>query len=201
MSQDRSPQARKTTKKLYTEQPHFDISEYTDTGPVSISPPVLKKLHEDKHEARADIKILKEQLEAERLIIRTMELQNKEFEVNLSSATANIEKLVEDKAQALEEAKHLREQLEDVKSSLHKMDLRNLELEMKLGEANARLHRSNWRTFLQVVITVLGTIIFGIGVNLATSKGNIFLGWGMIAIGAILEIAAFLIGFSPKPER
>ncbi|OLE48204.1 MAG: hypothetical protein AUI36_21140 [Cyanobacteria bacterium 13_1_40CM_2_61_4] len=137
---------------------------------------MIKRLHED---TLTEVKSLKAQLETVKSSNHMLELQNQEYKINQINANSQIQGL----------------------GRIHATDIQIRELEIRLGEANRRLHRANWRALLQSLLTIIATVILSIGVNTVTSKENIWVGGIMIFFGVSLEVLAFLVGFSPRPER
>lgn len=95
-----------------------------------------------------------------------------------------IEKLYEEKQLALVESLSLKEQLELLEDRFHYAEKEKLRLEMKLNEAT---RRSN----LIFVLTLVATVLVGIGVNFATSNPDNWTGWTMIVAACAIETVAF----------
>ena len=96
-----------------------------------------------------------------------------------------IEKLYEEKQFHLAEKEALREELQAKSSEVQTLELENQKLSLKLDEAKRR-------SFLMFIISILGSLLTGIGVNVATGNPNNWTGWVMILAGIILEIVVFL---------
>ena len=184
--------AKRTTQKLYSEQPLFEMCDYEN------NPAMIKRLHED---TLTEVKSLKAQLETVKSSNHMLELQNQEYKINQINANSQIQGLIEERTVAIEQARIMLNRLADAGGRIHATDIQIRELEIRLGEANRRLHRANWRALLQSLLTIIATVILSIGVNTVTSKENIWVGGIMIFFGVSLEVLAFLVGFSPRPER
>ncbi len=184
--------ARRTTQKLYSEQPLFEMCDYEN------NPALIKRLHED---VLSEVKSLKVQLETVKSSNHTLELQNKEYKINLDNANSQIQLLLEERTEAIAQAQTMANRLEGAGERIHAAELQIRELEIRFAEAIRRLHRANWRALLQSLLTIIATVILSIGVNTLTSKENIWVGGIMIFFGVSLEVIAFLVGFSPRPER
>jgi len=96
-----------------------------------------------------------------------------------------IEKLYEDKQLLLAESLELRENLQKQSSELQALELKNQKLSLQLEEAKRR-------TTLMFVISVLASLLTGIGVNVATGNPDKWIGWTMIIFGVVLESVVFL---------
>ncbi len=184
--------AKQSTQKSFSEQPLFEMCDYEN------SPALIKRLHED---TLAEVKNLRGQLETVKLSNHTLELQIQESKINLNNADSQIQGLIIERTEATAQTRIMVSRLGEAGTRIHAMDLHVQELELRLDEANGRLNRANWRTFLQSLMTIIATVILGIGVNTVTSKENILLGSIMIFFGACLEVIAFLVGYSPKQKR
>src|SRR2546428_5744893 len=159
--------AKRTTQKLYSEQPLFEMCDYEN------NPAMIKRLHED---TLTEVKSLKAQLETVKSSNHMLELQNQEYKINQINANSQIQGLIEERTVAIEQARIMLNRLADAGGRIHATDIQIRELEIRLGEANRRLHRANWRALLQSLLTIIATVILSIGVNTVTSKENIWVG-------------------------
>jgi len=101
-----------------------------------------------------------------------------------------IEKLYEEKQLFFTSSVHLERQVKDLESQINKLNLQNQKLELELSEAS---HKS----FLMFALSLLATVLAGIGVNLATTSPNGWSGWVMIVAACLLEGMAFLL----RPQK
>jgi len=92
--------------------------------------------------------------------------------------------LLKEKTAFLKSAIALEEQVKDLELQVTELKLQNQRLEMELGEASRK-------TFLVFALSLLATVMVGIGVNIATSAPNGWTGWVMIISACILEGIAF----------
>jgi hypothetical protein len=96
-----------------------------------------------------------------------------------------IEKLYEEKQLLLVECLELREATQSQSSELQALKLENQRLALQLNEAKRR-------SALMFVVSVLASLLTGIGVNVATSNPDRWIGWIMIVFGIVLESVVFL---------
>jgi hypothetical protein len=96
-----------------------------------------------------------------------------------------IEKLYEEKQLLLVECLELREPTQSQSSELQALKLENQRLALQLNEAKRR-------SALMFVVSVLASLLTGIGVNVATSNPDRWIGWIMIVFGIVLESVVFL---------
>ena len=96
-----------------------------------------------------------------------------------------IEKLYEEKQLALTSSIDLEKQVKELESQVHDLKLMNQRLEIELSEASRK-------SFFLFALSLLATVLVGIGVNIATSSPNGWTGWVMIVAACILEVVAFL---------
>lgn len=96
-----------------------------------------------------------------------------------------IEKLYEEKQLALSTSIDLEQQVKTLQSEIHELKLTKQRLELELGE-------SQRKSSLLFILSLLATILVGIGVNIATTASGNWTGWVMIVAACILEIIAFL---------
>ncbi len=96
-----------------------------------------------------------------------------------------IEKLYEEKQLALSSSIDLGQEVKALESQLHELKLTNQRLELELNE-------SNRKSSLLFILSLLATILLGIGVNIATASPSDWTGWIMIVSACIIEIIAFL---------
>jgi len=96
-----------------------------------------------------------------------------------------IEKLYEEKQFALSTSIDLEQQVKTLQSEIHQLTLKNQRLELELGETQRK-------SSLIFTLSLLATILVGIGINIATAETGNWTGWVMIVAACILEIIAFL---------
>jgi hypothetical protein len=101
-----------------------------------------------------------------------------------------IKNLYKEKEEAKEEVRELRDQLEASRLSFHQLQLEKQALELRLKDAT-------WKSFLQLLVTIIGTVILAIGINIVTSPAHDWIGYVMVVLGGILEVVAYLITFLP----
>lgn len=96
-----------------------------------------------------------------------------------------IEKLYEEKQLALTSSVDLEQEVKILQSQIHELNLVNQRLELEVNE-------SSRKSSLLFTLSLLATILVGIGVNIATSSPDGWAGWVMIVAASILEVVAFL---------
>lgn len=122
---------------------------------------------------------------ARRIIIGRYADWVKRFDVNeYVQNPPLIEKLYEEKQLALTSSIDLEKQVKELGFQIHELNLRNQRLELELGEASRK-------SYLLFALSLLATVLIGIGVNIATSSPNGWTGWVMIVAACILEVVAF----------
>jgi hypothetical protein len=134
MPQNKSRRAQIAKYISYKVQ-HFDVSGYVG------NPVMIKNLYKEKEEAREEVRVLREDLEASRLAFHQLQLEKQAIELRLKDAT--------------------------------------------------------WKAFLQLLVTIIGTVILAIGINIVTSPAHDWIGYLMIVLGGMLEVVAYLITFLP----
>ena len=123
---------------------------------------------------------------AKRMIIGKYADWVKRFDVNeYVQNPPLIEKLYEEKQLALTSSIDLEQEVKTLHSQIHELHLTNQRLELELNE-------SNRKSYLLFTLSLLATILVGIGVNIATASPDGWAGWVMIVAACILEIIAFL---------
>lgn len=128
---------------------------------------------------------------AKRIIIGRYAEWIKRFDVNEYVQNAPlIEKLYEEKQLALTSSIDLERQLEELESQYHELQLQNQRLELELNEATRR-------SYFLFAVSLVATLLVGIGVNIATSSPAGWTGWVMIVAACILEVIAFLL----RPQK
>jgi len=95
-----------------------------------------------------------------------------------------IEKLFEEKQLALSSSFDLEKQVKELESQVYELKLQNQKLELEVAEASRK-------SFIMFSLSLLATVLLGIGVNIATSTPNGWAGWIMIVTAFILEAVAF----------
>ena len=122
---------------------------------------------------------------ARRIIIGRYADWVKRFDVNeYVQNPPLIEKLYEEKQLALTSSIDLEKQVKELGSQIHELKLQNQRLELELREASRK-------SYLVFALSLLATVLVGIGVNIATSSPNGWTGWVMIVAACILETVAF----------
>src|SRR5258706_3264821 len=101
-----------------------------------------------------------------------------------------IKDLYKEKEELKVEVRGLRDQLEDSKISIHQLELEKQVLELRLKDVN-------WKSFVQLLVTLIGTVILAFGVNMVTSPPHEWIGGVLVALGGTLEVIAYLITFLP----
>ena len=96
-----------------------------------------------------------------------------------------IEKLHEEKQLLLAENLKIRKTVQARSSELTALKLENQKLSLQLNEAKGR-------STLMFILSVLGSLLVGIGVNIATGNPQGWIGWIMIGFGTVLEIVVFI---------
>jgi hypothetical protein len=103
-----------------------------------------------------------------------------------------IEKLHEEKQLALAKSVKLETAVKQFEARVHELELDNQKLGLQLQEAS----RKSLSIFL---LSLLATVVIGIGVNIATSAPNNWIGWFMIIAGCLIEGLAFWL--TPKGKE
>ena len=78
----------------------------------------------------------------------------------------------------------LERQVKELEAKVHKLELQNQRLRLELDEA-AR------KSALVFLLSLLATVLVGIGVNVATSKPENWMGWLLIMSACVIEGLAF----------
>lgn len=111
----------------------------------------------------------------------------KQFDVNeYVYNTPMIEKLYEEKQIAVTENFNLRERVSELENQLHQLELTKQRLEIAVTD-------SRKKSILLFVLGLISTILLGIGINIATSSTNVWVGWMMIIIAITIEAIAFFL--------
>jgi len=95
-----------------------------------------------------------------------------------------IEKLYEEKQLALLSSLELKDRVQELEGQVHDLTLENQRLRLQVSEA----HR---RSSLMFLLSLIATVLIGIGVNVATSTPYRWTGWVMVITGCVLEVIAF----------
>jgi len=95
-----------------------------------------------------------------------------------------IEKLYEERQMALTSSLDLERQVKELGSQTHELKLLNQKLEMEVDEASRK-------SLIMLALSLLATVLIGIGVNIATSAPYGWTGWIMIIAACLLEGIAF----------
>lgn len=104
----------------------------------------------------------------------------RDYEKNLQA----IALLHQEKQLALASSIDLEDQVKDLESQVHELRLQNQRLELELNEASRK-------SFIVFSLSLLATVMVGIGVNIATTAPNGWTGWVMIVVACIIEGLAF----------
>ena len=75
-------------------------------------------------------------------------------------------------------------QVKELEAKLHKLELQNQRLRLELNEANRK-------SVIVFSLSLLATVLVGIGVNVATSKPENWIGWLLIVTACLIEGLAF----------
>jgi hypothetical protein len=111
----------------------------------------------------------------------------KRFDVNdYRDNPPMIEKLFEERQLALSSTLELEKRVKELGSQNHQLELANQRLELIISEVSRK-------SLVLFSLSLLATILVGIGVNVATSSPNNFTGWVMIVAASIIELIAFLL--------
>ena len=95
-----------------------------------------------------------------------------------------IEKLYEEKQLALVAFFDLEEKAKNLTERVHSLELENRELTTQIREVKNQ-------QISVFGLSIVATVLIGIGVNIATDKPYAWAGWVMIAVSVILEVIAF----------
>lgn len=100
-----------------------------------------------------------------------------------------IMKLYEEKQLAIALNLDLEAKIEDATKKIRKLELENQRISSlaNIGKKQA---------FTNFSISLLATILIGIGVNIATSQPNNWAGWVMITSAIILEVITFILVYN-----
>ena len=96
-----------------------------------------------------------------------------------------IEKLWEEKQMAFTENLDLKAQLKRIEARIHLLELDNQKLGFKASESDKKI-------FIVFSLSLIATLLTGLGINLATSNSKDFTGWALIILGAVIEVVSFL---------
>ena len=95
-----------------------------------------------------------------------------------------IERLFQDRQMALASSFDLEKQVKDLESEIHELRLQNQRLELEVNEASRK-------SSIMFALSLLATVLIGIGVNIATSVPYAWTGWVMVVAACLLEGIAF----------
>lgn len=107
-------------------------------------------------------------------------LSPEEFENNVLA----IRLLIQEKQLALATSIDLEGQVRDLEAQVHKLELQNQRLRLELDEATRK-------SVLVFSLSLLATVLVGIGVNIATSRPENWVGWLLIISACLIEGLAF----------
>src|SRR5260221_7225824 len=96
-----------------------------------------------------------------------------------------IEKLHEEKQMALALTVDLEENNKTLSFQVHELELSNQKLSTLLEE-------NKKQSLIVVTLSLLATILVGIGVNLATSNPQAWIGWLLIVVSSVIELLIFV---------
>jgi hypothetical protein len=105
---------------------------------------------------------------------------------NYVSNPPMIQKLYEEKQFAFARCLELEKTHESLTSDLNRMKMNN----QALSIGNEQLHRASMYAFW---LSVLGTALMGIGVNIATSKPESWIGWVILVASIVVHGVAFFV--------
>ncbi len=109
----------------------------------------------------------------------------KRFDVNdFMQNRAMIEKLYEEKQLALASSLDLEQKVGNLQSDVHRLQLENQRLGIELEEFQKK-------SSLLFALSLLATILIGIGINLATTSSDSLAGWILIIAACLIEVIAF----------
>jgi hypothetical protein len=97
-----------------------------------------------------------------------------------------IEKLYEERQLALTSTFDLEKRVESLESQVNDYKLANQRLELELREASRK-------SFVMFALSLLATVMVGIGVNIATASPMGWAGWIMIISACLLEGIAYFL--------
>jgi hypothetical protein len=124
---------------------------------------------------------------ARRIIIGRYTDWVKQFDVNeYVQNPPMIEKLYEEKQLALTSTFDLERQVESLELQVNEYKFEKQRLELELGEASRK-------SFTMFALSLLATVLVGIGVNIATSSPIGWAGWIMIISACLLEGIAYFL--------
>jgi len=131
--------------------------------------------------------------QAKRLIIGEYVEWVKRFDINdYVKNRPMIEKLYEEKQLALARSFQLEEKVQKLEIHIHDLELKNQKLTLNIHETS----RKSTVTFL---LSLVATVLVGVGVNIATSTPYGWTGWIMVFVACILQVIAFLS--MPKEDK
>jgi len=101
--------------------------------------------------------------------------------------------------------KKLKDQLKKTENQLRTKDLAAWKAELELKLVNEKLDHKESETLpkaiIQSVLLLIITLLFGFGVNIATSTTYGWTGWIMIAVASILHLVTFFNTLSLKAGK
>lgn len=107
-------------------------------------------------------------------------LNPKEFENNVLA----IRLLIQEKQLALATSIDLEGQVRELEAQVRELELQNQRLRLELDEATRK-------SVLVFSLSLLATVLVGIGVNIATSRPENWVGWLLIISACLIEGLAF----------
>lgn len=107
-------------------------------------------------------------------------LNPEEYENNVLA----IRLLIQEKQLALATSIDLEGQVRELEVKVHELELQNQRLRLELDEATRK-------SALVFSLSLLATVLVGIGVNIATSRPENWIGWLLIITACLIEGLAF----------
>jgi hypothetical protein len=141
----------------------FDVDEYTQ------HPPMIEKLYEEKQLAAITVLELEQKVEELSTALHNQELDNQKLSILIDEKQARILDLCE-----------LEQENDELTTTSRNSELENQRLKMQLAESR-RL------SFAGFGLSLVATLLAGIGVNLATDQPQEMPGWTMIGAAVVLE--------------
>lgn len=130
--------------------------------------------------------------QAKKLIVGEYVEWIKRFDVNeYIKNRPMIEKLYEEKQLALAVSLQLEGRIRESEALIHELELENQRLEIQVQETSRK-------SFITFLLSLLATVLVGVGVNIATSTPYAWTGWVMVIIACLLQGVVF---FSMPKER
>lgn len=87
---------------------------------------------------------------------------------------------------ALASSLDLEDQVRDLETRVHQLTLQNQRLELELTEASRK-------SFVVFSLSLLGTVMVGIGASIVPAASGGWIGWVMIIVGCLIEGITFFL--------